>query len=44
MKILFIKACCKLSGKSVDKLSQDFSINYFLTRSKVRAYWATIFS
>ncbi len=44
MKYLFIKVCCKLSGKSTEKLSRDFSINYFLTRSKTRAYWRTVFS
>lgn len=41
---LFIKCCVKITNKSQVELAQKWGVHYFLTRSRIKAYWLTIFS
>lgn len=41
---IFIKLCVKYTGKSKQDLAKKWGFYYFLTRSKTKAYWYTIFS
>lgn len=44
MKKLFIAVCKKITGKSEDELVKKWGVYYFLTRSKSKAYYHTLFS
>ena len=41
---LFIKLCEKYTGKNKEQLAKKWGMYYFLTRSKSKAYYHTIFS
>lgn len=36
---VIVRICEALSGKTREQLAADFSVGYFLTRSKRKAYW-----
>lgn len=40
----FIKFCVKYTGKNQQELANKWGFYYFLTRSKTKAYWHTVFS
>ena len=40
----FIKFCVKYTGRSQQHLAKKWGFYYFLTRSKTKAYWHTVFS
>ncbi len=41
---LLVKSCVKYTGKTKQELARKWAVHYFLTRSKTKAYWRTIFS
>lgn len=44
MRTAFVKAFVWITGKSEDQLGKEWAIHYFMTRSRVRAYWRLLVS
>jgi len=43
MKAFVQKLCMRISGKNLEQLRMGFSLHYFLTRSRWKAYRAAVF-
>ena len=42
-RLILVKLLIFISGKSQDKLAHEYYFNYFLTRSKIKALYMTVF-
>jgi len=43
MKKLLIKVAMAVSSKTQEQLAQEWNWHYFLTRSRLKAYWHAVF-